>query len=176
MPDRQLLLLRHAKAVLGEGLEDFDRPLALRGEQAAQAMGRHMAAHGLVPDLVLCSPARRTSQTWEIAARELPATEVHLVEALYDFGDGEALLQVIREQGGSARRLMLVTHNPATQNLAIALAGSGDRLLRRQLIEKYPTAGLAILTLNGSSWADLPDGQCRLDGFVKPRDLASGPA
>jgi phosphohistidine phosphatase len=56
------------------------------------------------------------------------------------------------------------------------LAGSGDRLLRRQLIEKYPTAGLAILTLNGSSWADLPDGQCRLDGFVKPRDLASGPA
>ena len=85
-------------------------------------------------------------------------------------------MQVIREQGGSARRLLLVTHNPATQNLAIALAGSGDRLLRRQLIEKYPTAGLAILTITGSSWADLSDGQCRLDGFVKPRDLASGPA
>ena len=176
MPDRQLLLLRHAKAVLGEGMEDFDRPLALRGEQAAQAIGRHMAAHGMVPDLVLCSPARRTSQTWEIAARELPATEVHLVEALYDFGDGEALLRVIHEQGSSARRLLLVTHNPATQNLAIALAGSGDRLLRRQLIEKYPTAGLAILTLTGSSWADLSDGHCRLDGFVKPRDLATGPA
>ena len=176
MTDRQLLLFLHAKAVVGEGLEDFDRPLAPRGEQAAQAMGRHMAAHGLVPDLVLCSPARRTSQTWEIAARELPATEVHLVEALYDFGDGEALLQVIREQGGSARRLLLVTHNPATQNLAIALAGSGDRLLRRQLIEKYPTSGLAILTLTGSSWADLSDGRCHLDGFVKPRDLAGGTA
>ena len=89
---------------------------------------------------------------------------------------GEALLQVIREQGGAARRLLLVTHNPATQNLALALSGSGDRLLRRQIIEKYPTAGLAILTLTGSSWADLSDGQCRLDGFVKPRDLASGEA
>ena len=70
MPDRQLLLLRHAKAVIGEGMDDFDRPLAPRGEQAAQAMGRYMAANGLVPDLVLCSPARRTTQTWEMHFQE----------------------------------------------------------------------------------------------------------
>jgi len=171
MPDRQLLLLRHAKAVIGEGMDDFDRPLAPRGEQAAQAMGRYMAASGLAPDLVLCSPARRTSQTWEIAARELPATEVHLVEALYDFGSGEDLLEVIRAQGGGARRLLLVTHNPATQNLALTLAGSGDRNLRRQMIEKYPTAGLAVLGFSGSSWADLAEGLARLEAFVTPRGL-----
>lgn len=171
MPDRQLLLLRHAKAVLGEGMDDFDRPLAPRGEQAAQAIGRYMAANGLAPDLVLCSPARRTSQTWEIAARELPPTEVHLVEALYDFGDGEALLQVIRQQGGSARRLLLVTHNPATQHLALALASSGNPVQRRQMLEKYPTAGLAVLTHAGT-WPDLAEATCRLDAFIRPRDLA----
>ncbi|MFO1133366.1 MAG: histidine phosphatase family protein [Hyphomicrobiales bacterium] len=171
MPERQLLLLRHAKAVIGEGMEDFDRPLALRGEQAAQTIGRYLAQHGLVPDLVLCSPARRTSQTWEIVARELPEAEVHLVEALYDFGDGEALLQVIREQGGGARRLLLVTHNPATQNLALALTGTGDRLLRRQMLEKYPTGSLAVLTFTGSGWQDLMDAQGRLDAFVRPRDI-----
>lgn len=171
MPDRQLLLLRHAKAVIGEGMDDVDRPLAPRGEQAAQAMGRHMAAHGLVPDLVLCSPARRTSQTWEIAARELPETQVHLVEALYDFGSGAELLDVVRAQGGSARRLLLVTHNPATQNLAITLAGSGDRDLRRQMIAKYPTAGLAVLGFSGRSWAELAEDQGRLEAFVTPRGL-----
>lgn len=172
MPERQLLLLRHAKAVIGEGMEDFDRPLAIRGEQAAEAIGRYLAQHALVPDLVLCSPARRTSQTWEIVARELPETEVHLVEALYDFGDGEALLQIIREQGGSARRLLLVTHNPATQNLALALTGSGDRLLRRQMLEKYPTGGLTVLTVANGGWQELADAQGRLDAFVRPRDLA----
>lgn len=171
MPERQLLLLRHAKAVIGEGMEDFDRPLALRGEQAAQAIGRYLAQQALVPDLVLCSPACRTSQTWEIAARELPETEVHLVEALYDFGDGEALLQVIREQGGGAKRLLLVTHNPATQNLALALTGTGDRLLRRQMLEKYPTGGLAVITFSGVTWQDLTDAQGRLDAFVRPRDI-----
>ena len=172
MPNRQLRLLRHAKAVIGEGMEDFDRPLALRGEQASQTIGRYLRDNGLVPDLVLCSPARRTSQTWEIASHELPEVEVHLVEALYDFGDGEALLQVIREQGSAAKRLLLVAHNPATQNLALALSGSGDRMLRRQLLEKYPTAGLTVLTFTGGSWQELADAQGRLDAFIRPRNIA----
>lgn len=170
MTDRQLLLLRHAKAVIGAELEDFDRPLAPRGEEAAKAMGRYMAANGLAPDLVLCSPARRTSQTWEIAARELPPAQLHLVEALYDFGDGEALLRAIRELGGSAQRLLLVTHNPATQQLALFLAGSGNPVQRREMLEKYPTAGLAVLT-PPAGWKDLGEGQCRLDAFIRPRDL-----
>ena len=59
MPDRQLLLLRHAKAVPGKaGMADFDRHLAERGQKAAKLMGRYLAEHDLVPDLVLCSPAR----------------------------------------------------------------------------------------------------------------------
>lgn len=171
MPDRQLLLLRHAKAVIGEAMEDFDRPLAVRGEKASETMGRYMAENGLVPDLVLCSPARRTSQTWEIASAQLAPTAFHLVEDLYDFGSGEALLEVIRARGGTARRLLLVAHNPAIQNLALTLAGTGDKALRREMMEKYPTAGLAILGFGGSSWADTADGQGRLDGFVVPRDL-----
>ena len=171
MPDRQLLLLRHAKAVLGEGLEDFDRPLALRGEKAAQTMGRYMAENGLAPDLVLCSPARRTAQTWEIAAHELPQTELHLLEELYDFGSGEALLEAIRTRGKMVKRLLLVTHNPATQNLAVALAGYGDKELRREMIEKYPTAALAVLTFSGGSWADTAEGQGRLGAFIRPREL-----
>ena len=113
MSNRQLLLLRHAKAVLGEpGMEDFDRPLAERGEKAAKAMGRYMAEHGLVPDRVLCSPARRTRSTWEIAARELPKTDVRMMQGLYDFGDGEALLEAVRKHGGNARRLLLVATIP----------------------------------------------------------------
>ena len=172
MRDRQLLLLRHAKAVIGEGLEDFDRPLAERGEKASKVIGRYMAENRLVPDLVLCSPARRTTQTWEIAARELPATEVQLVEDLYDFGSGGELLAVIRALGGTARRLLLVTHNPATQNLALALAGSGDKALRRQMLDKYPTAGLAVLAFPGPDWSTTAEGEGHLDAFIRPRDLA----
>jgi phosphohistidine phosphatase len=169
---RHLLLLRHAKAVLGDpGMEDFDRPLAERGEKASAAMGRYMAAHGLNPDRVLCSPARRTRSTWEIARKELPSGETRFLEELYDFGDGQSLLAAIRKQGGDAKRLLVVGHNPATQNLALALAGSGDKSLRRQVLEKYPTGALAVLSFSARGWPDIAEGGGRLEAFVRPRDI-----
>ena len=175
MPNRQLLLLRHAKAVLGApGMADIDRPLAERGQKASKVMGRWLADHDRAPDLVLCSPARRTRQTWEIAARELPETETRVIDALYDFGDGSALLEAIRSHGGKAKRLLLVTHNPATQALALALPGKADKALRREMAEKYPTAGLAVMTFAGADWADTAEGTAKLEAFLRPRDLIDG--
>lgn len=171
MPKLQLLLLRHAKAVIGEGLADFDRPLAPRGERAAKLMGRYMAENGLAPDLVLCSPARRTHQTWEIAAAELPKTETRMIESLYDFGDGGVQLAAIRAEGGTAKRLLLVGHNPAIQNLSLSLAQSSDQALRRLMAEKYPTAGLAVFTLDRAHWSDAAEDAGRLEAFIRPRDL-----
>lgn len=168
---RQLLLLRHAKAVLGgAGMADIDRPLAERGQKAAKLIGRWIAEHDLAPDLVLCSPARRTRETWEIASRELPSCETRFIDELYDFGDGTALLKAMRRHGASASRLMLVTHNPATQNLALSLPETPDR----QIAEKYPTAGLAVMTFPGESWSATREGTAQLAHFIRPRDLAGG--
>lgn len=171
MPDRKLLLLRHAKAVLGgAGMSDIDRPLAERGQKAAKLMGRWIADHDLAPDLVLCSPARRTRETWEIAAHELPQTRTSFLDELYDFGDGSALLKAIRRHGGTARRLMLVTHNPATQNLALSLPSTAGR----QMAEKYPTAALAVISFSGEDWSATAEGGGVLEAFIRPRDLAGG--
>lgn len=172
---RHLLLLRHAKAVLGDhGMADIDRPLAERGKKAATRMGRWLADHDLAPDLVLCSPAHRTRETWEIAARELPAVESRFLDQLYDFGDGTALLRAIRRHGAKARRLLLVTHNPATQALALSLAGSGEKSLVTEIAEKYPTAGLAVFSFPDESWSGTAVGQGRLDHFIRPRALMGG--
>ncbi len=173
--NRQLLLLRHAKAVIGgHDMEDAARPLAERGERAAQAMGRWLADHDLAPDLVLCSPACRTRQTWEIASRQLPVAETRFLDELYDFGDGAALLRALRAQGGAARRVLLVTHNPATQGLALSLPGQGERALLQQIAAKYPTAALTVMTLPGPDWSATADGAARLEAFIRPRDIMSG--
>src|SRR5262249_41406064 len=69
-PMLPLMLLRHAKSSWDDGsLEDFDRPLAPRGEAAAPRMGAYMAAHDLAPQLILCSPAVRTRQTLDLVLR-----------------------------------------------------------------------------------------------------------
>ncbi|WP_434742325.1 SixA phosphatase family protein [Micromonospora sp. SH-82] len=63
--NRTLVLLRHAKAETpGEEILDVDRPLVARGRAAAVAVGTWLDRYGLRPDVVLCSPALRTRQTW----------------------------------------------------------------------------------------------------------------
>jgi phosphohistidine phosphatase len=67
---RRLILLRHAKSDWPD-VPDRDRPLAKRGRRDAPRIGRWLHDHGYLPDVVICSPARRTEQTWEL--RNWPA-------------------------------------------------------------------------------------------------------
>jgi phosphohistidine phosphatase len=168
-----LLLLRHAKSSRDDpSLADMERPLNGRGEKAAALMGKYIARKKLVPDLVLCSPALRTRQTWALAAHEMqsppPAT---ICPELYDFGNGTPLLSCLRAKGGKARRVMIVSHNPSTHNLALRLVGSGQADLRKQLAEKYPTGALAVLTFDAKEWASLAEGAGKLERFIRPKDL-----
>jgi len=161
---RRLLLLRHAKSAGKEDprLSDHERPLAPRGERAAAAMGRHLA----VPDLVLCSTARRAVDTWELARREL-GTEVEaaLERRLYTF-DEKDLLDRVTELDDSLDCVLMVGHNPAIELLCLELTGED--------VGKYPTAALATLAFDGP-WRTLAAGEARLESFVRPRELPVTP-
>lgn len=61
---RTLIIVRHAKAESFGNTPDLSRPLTPRGHADANAAGAWLAAHGYRPDLVICSPAKRTRQTW----------------------------------------------------------------------------------------------------------------
>jgi phosphohistidine phosphatase len=168
-----LLLLRHAKSSRDDpSLADMERPLNNRGEKAAARMGEYMARKKLIPERVLCSPALRTRQTWSLVAAEMPSPPAATIcPELYDFGDGTPLLTCLRTKGGKAKRVMLVSHNPSTHNLALRLVGSGNADLRRELAEKYPTGALTVLTFDAKEWAAIAEGTGKLERFVRPKDL-----
>ena len=171
-----LMLLRHAKSSWsGTGLEDMARPLTGRGKRAAMVMGAYMAANGLEPDMVLCSPARRARETWKLVAKELAASPKILFEQdIYDFGDGEELLNCLRRHAGGAKSVLLVGHNPSIEGLAKRLAKKGDKKIRGLLETKYPTAALAVIALDAGSWAAVAEGAGTLVRFVRPRDIMDG--
>jgi phosphohistidine phosphatase len=168
-----LMLLRHAKSSLADtGQADFDRPLNERGKRSAVAVGRYMATHGLVPQLVLCSPARRATQTWSLVAGELPASPEVLVAAeIYNFGDGNALMECLRHKAGAAQSVLLVGHNPSIGGLAQILTGTGSNKLRQQMERKYPMAALALISFDFENWQSLTAGSGTLLRFVRPADL-----
>jgi phosphohistidine phosphatase len=168
-----LMLLRHAKSSWSEiGQDDRNRPLDARGKLAAPAMGAYMADHRLIPQLVLCSPATRAEDTWSLVAAELKASPTVLIEpTLYDFGDGEALLDCLRFKGGPAQTVLLVGHNPSIANLAGKLAGKGNDKLRERLDAKFPTAALAVIGFHAHDWKALTAGCGTLLNFVTPKEL-----
>ncbi len=167
-----LTLLRHAKSDWDDSkLADFDRPLAERGLKDAPIMGRAMAANGIAPDLVLCSPAVRTTETWALASEELTAVpETHFEEALYH-ARPLVLLQRLRAVPNTARHVMLVGHNPGFHAFAAQLVGSGPVKLVEAMKSKYPTAGVANIELDVASWSDLAWGDGRLEQFLTPKTV-----
>lgn len=159
------MLIRHAKA--GEGAVDRDRPLADRGVAEAPAVGRWLAAEGIVPDRVVVSPARRARQTWELAAAELDRTTEPVLDERVYRNTVEDLLAVIRETPADIAVLVVVGHNPGIQELALALDdGRGDGAARAQIASKYGTSGVAVFDL-GDSWAEARS--ATLSTFVTPR-------
>jgi phosphohistidine phosphatase len=170
---RQLLLLRHAKSSWDDpDMADIDRGLSRRGQLAARVMAKAMIKLDLVPEHVLCSPARRTRETWDLIAGELrspPPAEI--VADLYDFGDGSTVLNAIRAHGAAARRLAVVGHNPSLQSLAqrLSAADNGERL--KHLKRKFPTCALAVFTFKLDTWAALQPDSGHLTHFIRPRDV-----
>ncbi len=168
----RLLLLRHAKSAWEhEGVDDFDRPLNARGRSVIQPMGRHMAAHGLTPQKILCSSARRTRETLSgllpFFAEDL---DVRLTRELYEAGE-DRMIDQIRAHGANARTLLVVGHNPGLQETALALIGSGNPLFVEDIERKFPTAGLAIIDFPAMKWVDVELKAGRIVAFFRPREL-----
>lgn len=143
MPSR-IYLLRHAKAAAAlPGQKDFDRSLDASGLAMASKLGETMLANGFVPETVICSPSARTRETWEAVSKLLPFDiEAQFDRALYD-GPPGAYVNAIR-RAGAAGSVMIVGHNPMTEEAALDLAGSGDSFAVSALNMGYPTAALAI--------------------------------
>ncbi|MDW2983173.1 MAG: histidine phosphatase family protein [Rhodanobacter sp.] len=155
----ELILLRHAEAVPIETAgDDSQRPLSSRGEREAQAAGLWLAAHGLRPDRVLCSPSRRTDETTRLALAAIDdAPAPQQAGEIYDATPGELL--ALLDQHADAGTVLLVGHNPGMERLvALLVEGRSDEF------RGMPPGALAVLHLDGA----LEPGNARLDAFWSP--------
>ena len=169
---KTILLLRHAKSAWSEPrLDDHERPLSRRGEQAAKAMAAHIARREPRPDLILCSTALRTRQTLAplIKLLDAPAPPIALEKRLY-LASEDVLLADLQAVADGVATVLLIGHNDGIWHLAEGLAGSGPALAA--LREKYPTGTLATLRAPDGPWQDLARGSAELVAFIRPRDLA----
>jgi phosphohistidine phosphatase len=166
-----LFLLRHAKAAPAlPGMGDFDRPLDAAGVSEARRVGAAMAARNLLPLTVLCSASLRTRQTLDEIEAFLPAEipERIFSRALYS-ADASGYLDEIRA-APSARALLVIGHNPSTEELGGLLVSRRDRQAADLMLQGFATGALAHFEFDGAL-ADLKPHSCGLAAFLRPKDL-----
>lgn len=165
-----LYLLRHAKSSWKDkNQSDFDRPLNQRGHGDAVELGCYLHRLGIHPDLVLLSKAKRTCETFEhMVAQMSPPSDVMTLKKLYSASPTEIITE-IKNHGNSSPHLMVIAHNPGIEALAWQLTASDPNNALAILAVKYPSAGLATLTFDISTWDALTDKSGTLVNFTTPR-------
>lgn len=147
MGTRRLTLLRHGQAQSPDAYaEDFERPLTRRGEIEAAEMAKRLVFRGLVPELIVASPAERAWSTAKIVARsgEMEQQSLRCARELYTAAAG-GIWQLIRELDPAVGHVLICAHNPALSDLASRF---GPRPQRRRL----RTAGFATAVWHHADW------------------------
>jgi phosphohistidine phosphatase len=172
----RLLLLRHAKAAQDSGEGDFARALTPRGRSDAVKMGRVLDTHAYIPNLVLCSSAARTAETFEMLSPELAKPpRVEFLKSFY-LASPRKIFDVLRNAPNDANAIMAVGHNPGMEELAERLARKpqtkSETKYRESLREKFPTCALAVLDFDVAEWSKIEPASAALTDFLRPKDLS----
>ena len=162
--DRTLLLLRHAKSDYPSGVADHDRPLAPRGVREAALAGDWIRANVAAVDAVLCSTATRTRQTLARTGIDAP---VQYDDDLYDTTPG-TVIGLVNGVGADVTTLLVVGHEPTMSGLALGLAADTTSDAAQEILGKYPTSSIAVLTTS-EPWDRLELGRARLTDFYVAR-------
>jgi phosphohistidine phosphatase len=158
VPERTLVLLRHAKSDWSGGEADVLRPLAKRGRRQAADAGRWLAASIGHLDLAVVSPAQRARSTWQLASAGLTAPPPTRVDERAYAASAHTLLGVVRELSDDLTTVVLVGHNPGLEELVSTLTGQWVTM---------PTSGLAVLAVPGP-WSSAGRSSARLRASGRP--------
>lgn len=173
---KTVYLFRHAKSDWADGgLKDHERPLSERGKKAAPEMAAYIKSKKYRPDIVLCSTARRTVETFDALKDALgDDLTVRFEDSIY-LAEPHKLLDRLTWLDSDIKSAMIIGHNPGLAQLAAILTRSpedtDEEKLHKRMRDKFSTAALAVIKVPIKAWDDLKVGHGRLADFMRPKDL-----
>jgi phosphohistidine phosphatase len=160
---KTLYLVRHAKSSWEDtALSDFDRPLNVRGKKDAPSMGYVLHQQGILPDLLLSSPAKRAYSTAKKIAKAIGYTkkDIQTDKNIYH-AEPDQLLMTIQALPPAVDSVMLVGHNPGLTDLS--------NLLCRKHIDNIPTCGVVCIEFDVEKWNQVMSESGRFMFFDYPK-------
>jgi phosphohistidine phosphatase len=147
---KTLVIIRHAKAEEAvSSLNDFDRPLKKIGKKTAKLMAEKLLSMGVIPDLIISSPATRALHTAEIIAEEFSLKNIVLTKGfiykrLYNLMD---LIEEIISESKDSNTVFVVGHYPTIMLVIKQIQG-----VELQYLE---TSSALVYDFECDNWMDL---------------------
>lgn len=163
---KRLFLVRHAKSSWDDpSLDDIDRPLNNRGKKNAPEMGIRLRKQGIIPDLLISSPAKRAFSTAKKISEAIgyPNKSIEIDDRLYH-GSSNSMLAIIHQLKEKINSVMLFGHNPGFTDFANTLCGIN--------IYNIPTAGIVAIDFGVDSWAEVDYNIGELVFFDYPKKIS----
>jgi len=160
--------MRHGKSDWSKPVPDYLRPIKKRGFLESGKIGSWLQDQGLVPQLIISSPAQRARETAETLAQQMNYSieKISWNESVY-MADVSELLDAIATTPEECRRLMIVGHNPGLEDLLFYLTEEIDIPEDGKVM---PTATVAVLETD-LDWSALEHSSCKLGIIARGRYL-----
>ena len=161
-----IYLVRHAAAAKGKPKSpDRKRALSKKGRKEAVKMAKKLKKNGMLPDLLVSSPAKRAMQTARVFAKAIkyPKDKILLNKTLYEANNASsnaALLQAVRSMDDQFQSVIVFGHDPLLTEFA--------HYLRKDFTEALPGCAVVRFDFNNISWTKITAGRGILKFFDYP--------
>ncbi|NPA45602.1 MAG: phosphohistidine phosphatase SixA [Chlorobi bacterium] len=161
---KEVYVIRHGKSSWEiPEWSDEERPLRKKGKKRTQKVAKYLKKKGIVPQLILTSPAKRAKQTAKILREVLgEKIPVRTEKILYtgDEDDMEALLYGLDDK---IERVFVVGHNPDLTDWV--------NKYKDEKIFNFPTSAVFGVGFYAKKWPDLPWASYQELLYVEPKRL-----
>lgn len=159
---KTLYLARHAKSSWKHPeLSDIERPLNKRGKRDAPIIGNLLKEKGVIPDILISSPAERARKTAVIISEKIgfPKSKILIDENIYDSSSHE-LINFIQGFDNKYDSVMMFGHNPGFTML--------NNYLTESFIDNIPTCGVVGIRFK-SLWKNIDSDSGKAFFFIYPK-------
>jgi phosphohistidine phosphatase len=159
---KKILIMRHAKSDWADSsLADIERPLNERGRREAPVMGEELKKLGLMPDMIISSPAVRARQTAQLVVQYLGFEgDIIFSDYLY-FGKLISVIDVLKDLPEKCNTVLIFGHNPTWEELVHKLSGKPHEM---------STAAVAVLNFD-KKWHELSGSSCKFEKILSPKNI-----
>ena len=153
---KRLVIIRHAKTIPSGYDQDFERTLTERGAVDAENMGMKLRSIHIKPDLVIASPAVRTTQTAHILCNQLEYDKsmIWFEKKLYSGRTAENFVRMLQELEPEKETVMVIGHNPTVYYYISYLLD--------EFYDDVPTCSTVGITFDTDRWEDIEPGSGKL--------------